>query len=251
MGARLKKAGARVGHVTVSLMWHNTDDLDLHCESAAGGHIWWSEKKGTCGGHLDVDMNATERHLSTSPIENLVWDKPPLVGKYRIWVENTEPRNPSEPTAFTVRLTRDGKTEDKVFADIKELEEIDVFSFEQIAAEPEPESEPEPQPGSPLRKTTATMRKRGNDEHTPIGTPLEEGDDEEPAPVAVTFYYDKGGGTQSERTSLEVLTAEFAKGTIHGETKLWCKGTTQNVNPPSMYSYSPTGACYMFPAQAH
>ena len=33
MGQRLKKAGARVGELTCSLIWNNTDDLDLHCDS--------------------------------------------------------------------------------------------------------------------------------------------------------------------------------------------------------------------------
>ena len=33
IGERLKKAAARVGALTVSLIWDITDDLDLHAES--------------------------------------------------------------------------------------------------------------------------------------------------------------------------------------------------------------------------
>lgn len=72
MGARLKKAGAHVGRLTCSLMWHNHDDLDLHCETPAGEHICWHDKKADkCDGHLDVDMNASEKHMTNTPIENM------------------------------------------------------------------------------------------------------------------------------------------------------------------------------------
>ena len=59
LGRRLKAAGAMVGNLTCSLMWDDHDDLDLHCETPSGEHIFWNHKKGQCGGHLDVDMNAS------------------------------------------------------------------------------------------------------------------------------------------------------------------------------------------------
>lgn len=74
MGERLRKAGARVGRLTCSLLWNNTDDLDLHCTTPFDEHIHWNNKHGTtCGGHLDVDMNASDHNLSSTPIENMVW----------------------------------------------------------------------------------------------------------------------------------------------------------------------------------
>ncbi len=130
MGARLKAAGARVGHVTCSLMWSNTDDLDLHCESEIGGHISWLIRKGKCGGHLDVDMNASEHSVTETPVENIVWDVAPPPGIYRIWVENNTARNDG-PTPFVVRLTMDGKSQEKEFPDVRKLESVDVFSFQQ------------------------------------------------------------------------------------------------------------------------
>lgn len=75
IGKRLKKAAARVGALTVSLIWDNVDDLDLHAQTpmAQGetGHIFWNNKKGGCGGHLDVDMNASTKNMISAPIENI------------------------------------------------------------------------------------------------------------------------------------------------------------------------------------
>ena len=79
IGERLRLARARVGQLTCSLIWNNTDDLDLHCEapgSTGSSHIHWRFKKGAgCGGHLDVDMNAV--HPTSNPIENIFWGNPP------------------------------------------------------------------------------------------------------------------------------------------------------------------------------
>lgn len=81
---RLQKAGARVGQVTLSLMWNTTDDLDLHVECPGGAHISYNNKKAA-GGWLDVDMNPD--HDTHEPVENVFWDKCPP-GKYKVFVEN-------------------------------------------------------------------------------------------------------------------------------------------------------------------
>ena len=49
-------------------------------------------------------------------------------GHYRIWVENNTSRNDS-PTPFSVRLTKDGESEDKSFEDCEEMEEVDCFEL--------------------------------------------------------------------------------------------------------------------------
>jgi hypothetical protein len=129
IGIRLKKAGARVGALTCSLVWNNADHLDLHCEGPKGDHIFRNQRKGKCGGHLDVDMHATDKNLTKAPVENMYWDEPVPPGKYRFWVANNSVREDAE-TPFTVRLTKDGKAEDKHFDDLAEYEEKTVFEFE-------------------------------------------------------------------------------------------------------------------------
>lgn len=86
MGKRLIAAGAKVGALTASLMWNNLNDLDLHCESPTGSHIFYAARVGKCTGVLDVDANANEKHSTEKPIENILWHNPPK-GHYRIWVE--------------------------------------------------------------------------------------------------------------------------------------------------------------------
>lgn len=96
MGKRLKAAGAKVGALTASLMWDNLNDLDLHCESPTGSHIFYASRVGTCTGVLDVDANASEKHSTAQPIENILWHNPPK-GHYRIWVEKYVNLSPSYP----------------------------------------------------------------------------------------------------------------------------------------------------------
>jgi len=102
---RLQKAGARVGEVTFSLMWHTTDDLDLHVKTPDNSHIYYGDKKaGNSGGWLDVDMNV--RHETTEPVENVFWDKCPA-GKYSIEIENYSfgPTNKErKPIKYTLTL---------------------------------------------------------------------------------------------------------------------------------------------------
>eukprot|EP01047_Picozoa_sp_COSAG01_P138313 COSAG01_NODE_68945_length_262_cov_2.834356_1_plen_87_part_11 len=87
MGRRLQKAQAKVGKLTCSLMWDNENDLDIHCETPAGEHIWYGSKKTEqCDGHLDIDMNAHSHDTTQLPIENIFWSKPPA-GHYKFWVE--------------------------------------------------------------------------------------------------------------------------------------------------------------------
>ena len=68
---RLKKAGARVGQVTLSLKWDSTDDLDIHVDTPAGEISFSDKQKG--GGWLDVDMNPC--HETNEPVENVFWNE--------------------------------------------------------------------------------------------------------------------------------------------------------------------------------
>merc|ERR1712176_1557286 len=111
---RLQKAGARVGEVTFSLMWHTTDDLDIHVKTPNGEHISFANKKSSCGGWLDVDMNV--HHDTHEPVENVFWDKCPA-GNYSIEIENYSfaPQNTKrKPIPYTLTLRT--KVEVKVAA---------------------------------------------------------------------------------------------------------------------------------------
>jgi len=128
LGRRLKAAGAMVGKLTCSLMWDDNDDLDLHCETPSGEHIFWNHKRSKCGGHLDVDMNASDKHLTTEGCENIYWQDP-QIGHYKFWVENNQERD-DQPTPFTVRLSKNGQVEEKTFADLEEYDEEVCFEFD-------------------------------------------------------------------------------------------------------------------------
>jgi uncharacterized protein YbjQ (UPF0145 family) len=69
--SRLAREGGASGEIRISLLWNNTNDLDLHVIPPSGEEISFSHKKSQCGGVLDVDMNVSGR--STTPIENVFW----------------------------------------------------------------------------------------------------------------------------------------------------------------------------------
>ncbi|CAE8629331.1 unnamed protein product, partial [Polarella glacialis] len=115
MEQRLAFAGAKKGKITCSLSWHNEDDLDLHCITPSGAEIYHREKCGG-GGELDIDMNARNGSITTTPVENIYFAAP-ASGRYKFFVRNFMKRT-NGATPFVVRLTKGGSTEDKQFHDI-------------------------------------------------------------------------------------------------------------------------------------
>ena len=55
-------------------------------------------------------------------------DDPPK-GHYKFWIENNEHRVDAE-TPYSVRLTKDGKSEDKHFDDLEEYDEATAFEVD-------------------------------------------------------------------------------------------------------------------------
>lgn len=85
---RLEKAGGRFKDVDirVSLIWQSRDDLDLHCMTPHGEHIYYGAKRASCRGELDVDRNVSGE--DPKPVENIRWAKKDAQGgSYKFWVE--------------------------------------------------------------------------------------------------------------------------------------------------------------------
>lgn len=94
MRERVKAAGGRVdGAMRVSLGWFNGDDLDLHCRTPQGQHIYFSNRCGI----LDVDMNAGGPRNSINPVENMAWRTVPADGEYRFSVNQFSRRSHERP----------------------------------------------------------------------------------------------------------------------------------------------------------
>ena len=108
---RLKKAGAKKGHLTVSLIWENLNDLDLHCIGPDNEEIYFGNKVGKLG-ELDVDMNAGSK-TSREPVENLYYLKPKK-GKYEVYVNYFSNRGDPDPTEYMVWVRVKGKRDRKL-----------------------------------------------------------------------------------------------------------------------------------------
>lgn len=107
---RLDAAGGRYREVDIraTLIWNNRDDLDLHCLTPTGSHIYFGHKRSDCGGELDVDRNVHGE--TTKPVENIRWAKGEAPrGKYRFWVELYRHHDPASNTPFKVELDVDGE----------------------------------------------------------------------------------------------------------------------------------------------
>jgi hypothetical protein len=96
---RLSAAGAKTGDVQISLIWFNTNDLDLHCVDPNKDEIFWERghRVSRSGGELDVDRNAGCQRPDDKPVENIYWPrgKAPL-GDYRVYL-NFYQRCPGAP----------------------------------------------------------------------------------------------------------------------------------------------------------
>ena len=124
VSARLAREGARIGDVTISLVWNDEADLDLHVfvpqtpSDPTGEHIFYQNRKSMVHPcvELDVDMNASASLRSKEPVENVYAGdaaagiKAP-VGTYRVEVENYGYHGegaPGRPIPFKVQVRMDG-----------------------------------------------------------------------------------------------------------------------------------------------
>lgn len=97
---RVVAAGGAYDDVDVraTLIWSDITDLDLHVETPGGEHIYFANKRSSCGGELDVDRNVSASSATRQPVENIRWLKGVAApGNYVVSIENFSNRS-SEPT---------------------------------------------------------------------------------------------------------------------------------------------------------
>jgi hypothetical protein len=108
---RLRQAGAKSGFLTVSLIWDNHNDLDLHCTGPNREEIFYQNRKGKLG-ELDVDMNAGSQR-TREPVENLYFPQR-IRGKYQVCVNHYSNKGGKDPTPFTVLIRVQGRKEMRI-----------------------------------------------------------------------------------------------------------------------------------------
>jgi hypothetical protein len=108
---RLDREGAEEGEIELALSWGNRNDLDLHCITPNGEHIFFQNKRSSSGGYLDVDMNVSLGSASNTPVEHIRWkDGTAPRGEYQVYVDHYNRHVVrSDPTSFKVELKRGGR----------------------------------------------------------------------------------------------------------------------------------------------
>lgn len=110
MEERLTKAGAGKGEIEIGLIWHNRNDLDLHCVDPRGETILHNHRNSASGGELDVDANVSGD--KDDPAEHIRWKKDPPKGEYKVYVNHYKNHARSDkdkdPTTFTVHVKAGG-----------------------------------------------------------------------------------------------------------------------------------------------
>lgn len=101
MKERVKSAGGNVtGDLRFSIQWNEegndgVNDLDAHCISPKS-HIYYSDKHGSCGGHLDVDITRPNSQTKNGiAVENITWHRTSDMpdGEYKFYVHNFARKN--------------------------------------------------------------------------------------------------------------------------------------------------------------
>ncbi|GED73033.1 hypothetical protein BRE01_67350 [Brevibacillus reuszeri] len=106
---RVESAGGQYegNEIRCSLIWEGYTDLDLHCITPNGEHIYYGDKSRG-NGWLDIDMNGGA-HRDFLPVENIRWSHGYApIGNYRFYVHNYCERGKGI-TPFKVELEVNGK----------------------------------------------------------------------------------------------------------------------------------------------
>ena len=105
---RVEAAGGKYenNEIRCSLIWEGYTDLDIHCITPSGSHIYFGSKRSDYG-WLDVDANGGCAN-TLHPVENIRWENNAPRGNYRFYVHNFRERG-TGTTPFTVELEVNGK----------------------------------------------------------------------------------------------------------------------------------------------
>jgi IPT/TIG domain len=98
------------GDVQITLVWDDTNDLDLHVIDPSGEEIFYNHTMAASGGRLDVDANAGCGSTTSSPRENIFWPTGQAPnGTYTVRVVFFEAcTDPAVSSPFTVNAIVDG-----------------------------------------------------------------------------------------------------------------------------------------------
>jgi hypothetical protein len=133
---RLEKAGAKSGDIQISLIWFNTNDLDLHCVDPSGFEINYRDRHSpTTGGELDVDRNAGCTRTTVEPVENIYWPRNGApMGHYKVYLNFFE-RCPGAPdrTEYRINVLHSGERQEfkgTITKDETRVEKRLIYEFE-------------------------------------------------------------------------------------------------------------------------
>jgi len=114
IGRRLSVAGAGTGDVQVSIAWNYFNDIDLHVmveatpPQAGVSIINFMNRRGSCGGWLDVDQNI--RPTTQQAVENIFWASGIApYARYTVAVHHYHHWGGPDPTEVAVVILVDGK----------------------------------------------------------------------------------------------------------------------------------------------
>ena len=103
----------KFGFLTFTLIWNNTDDLDIMVIDANNNLICFDKycktkdnKFSSAGGQLDIDNNI-EGLINNQPVENIFFKTPPPNGIYRSKIHVYEKRN-AMPSKYKLIIRKNG-----------------------------------------------------------------------------------------------------------------------------------------------
>lgn len=103
---------ASTNQVQISLMWDNSNNLDLHCIDPIGHRICINSPKSASGGELDVEMNSRPPY-SIQPVENIYWPAFSAPnGTYIVEVVHAAKHASVEITRYTVVIKLNGQSKE-------------------------------------------------------------------------------------------------------------------------------------------